>query len=48
MKIILTSVGTRGDMEPFLVIGELLENNGHEVICGFPRTIQRACRKILV
>ena len=36
MKIILTSVGTRGDMEPFLVIGELLENNGHEVICAFP------------
>ena len=36
MKIILTSIGTRGDMEPFLAIGEILKENGHEVICLFP------------
>jgi len=36
MKIILTSVGTRGDMEPFLAIGELLKGRGHQVICAFP------------
>jgi UDP:flavonoid glycosyltransferase YjiC (YdhE family) len=36
MKIILTSVGTRGDMEPFLAIGELLKVKGHHVICAFP------------
>ena len=36
MKIILMSVGTRGDMEPFLAIGELLEKKGHQVICAFP------------
>lgn len=36
MKIILTSVGTRGDMEPFLAIGEILQEKGHEVICLFP------------
>ena len=36
MKIILTSVGTQGDMEPFLAIGEILQEKGHEVICAFP------------
>ena len=36
MKIILISIGTRGDMEPFLAIGELFKEKGHEVICAFP------------
>lgn len=27
MKVLLTSVGTRGDMEPFLAIGEILRHN---------------------
>ncbi len=36
MKIILTSVGTRGDMEPFIAIGEILKARGHQVICAFP------------
>ena len=36
MKILLISIGTRGDMEPFLAIGEILEEKGHEVICSFP------------
>jgi UDP:flavonoid glycosyltransferase YjiC (YdhE family) len=36
MKIILLSVGTLGDMEPFLAIAELLKQKGHHVICGFP------------
>jgi UDP:flavonoid glycosyltransferase YjiC (YdhE family) len=36
MKIILTSVGTRGDMEPFLAISEILREKGHQVICAFP------------
>ncbi|UCH15079.1 MAG: glycosyltransferase family 1 protein [Bacteroidales bacterium] len=36
MKIILISVGTRGDMEPFLVVGEILKEKGHQVICAFP------------
>lgn len=30
------SVGTRGDMEPFLALGEFFKNQGHDVICGFP------------
>ncbi len=36
MKIILTSIGTRGDIEPFLAIGEILKERGHHVICLFP------------
>jgi UDP:flavonoid glycosyltransferase YjiC (YdhE family) len=36
LKIILISVGTRGDVEPFLAIGELLRDKGHQVICAFP------------
>lgn len=36
MKIILTSIGTRGDMEPFLAIGEILREKGHHIICLFP------------
>ena len=36
MKIILISIGTRGDVEPFLAIGEILKEKGHHVICAFP------------
>ena len=36
MKIILTSIGTRGDVEPFVAISEILKENGHEIICLFP------------
>ena len=34
MKIILTSIGTRGDIEPFLAIGKFLKEKGHQVICA--------------
>jgi sterol 3beta-glucosyltransferase len=36
MKVLIISVGTRGDMEPFLAIGEILKKVGNEVICAFP------------
>lgn len=36
MKIVLMSIGTRGDMEPFMAIGQLLKAKGHDVICAFP------------
>lgn len=36
MKFILISVGTRGDVEPFLAFGELLINKGHQIVCCFP------------
>ncbi len=36
MKIVLVSVGTLGDMEPLLAVGEILAGKGHQVICAFP------------
>ncbi|MEH0154693.1 glycosyltransferase [Limibacter armeniacum] len=36
MKILLASIGTRGDMEPFLALGEILQKQGHDIICLFP------------
>lgn len=36
MKTLLISVGTRGDIEPFLAIAEILQERGHEVTCCFP------------
>ncbi|WP_296697886.1 glycosyltransferase [Algoriphagus sp.] len=36
MKILLVSIGTRGDIEPFLAQAEILKEAGHQVICQFP------------
>lgn len=36
MKILLMSIGTRGDVEPFLAVGEMLHKNGHSVDFAFP------------
>lgn len=36
MKILLISVGTRGDIEPFLAIANLLKEKDHEIVCCFP------------
>lgn len=36
MKILLMSIGTRGDIEPFLAIGETLSKNGHQIVYAIP------------
>lgn len=36
MKILLLSIGTRGDCEPFLGVGEMLRKYGEDVVCAFP------------
>lgn len=36
MHYCLVSIGSRGDMEPFLAVGELLLKKGHRVSCIFP------------
>ncbi len=41
MNIILLSVGTRGDMEPFLAIGNLLKEKGNRVICALPEQYRK-------
>ena len=35
MKIIVTAIGTQGDVEPFLATGKILKEKGHQVICAF-------------
>ncbi len=45
MKILISSIGTRGDIEPFLAIGELLRKNGHEVVCLFPEQFRVLARE---
>lgn len=32
----LVSIGTRGDMEPFLAVGALLKQEGHDIACAMP------------
>ena len=41
MKILLIAVGTRGDVEPFLAIAEMLANNKENVICCFPEQFRK-------
>lgn len=36
MKALLISMGTRGDVEPFLAVGEVLRERGCDVVCLFP------------
>ncbi|MBN3518983.1 glycosyltransferase family 1 protein [Algoriphagus lutimaris] len=41
MKILLVSMGTRGDIEPFLAQAEFLKNAGHEITCQFPEQFRK-------
>ena len=41
MKILLFSIGSRGDIEPFLAVGTLLKNKGHQIICSFPEQFKK-------
>jgi sterol 3beta-glucosyltransferase len=46
MKIILTAIGTQGDVEPFLATGKILKEKGHQVICAFSeqfRNLTESC-----
>jgi sterol 3beta-glucosyltransferase len=36
MKILLVSIGTRGDIEPFLAVGQILQEKDHHVVAVFP------------
>lgn len=36
MRILMISIGTRGDCEPFLAVGNMLKEHNHEIICAFP------------
>ena len=36
LKVILFSIGSRGDIEPFMAIAQLMQERGCDVICVFP------------
>lgn len=46
MKILLISIGTRGDIEPFLAIAEMLKAEQHEVICAFPEQFRKSTEEL--
>ncbi|GAB3225878.1 glycosyltransferase family 1 protein [Algoriphagus aestuariicola] len=46
MKVLLISIGTRGDIEPFLAQAELLQKAGHEVVCLFPEQFRETVEKM--
>ncbi len=41
MKVLLISVGTRGDIEPFLAIAEILSKQGINISCCFPEQFRQ-------
>ncbi len=45
MKYLLIAIGTRGDVEPFLAIGEKLQNRGHQVVCAFPAQLGQLAKE---
>ena len=45
MRVLLISVGTRGDIEPFLTIAEMLRQKGHNTICCFPEQFRELVTK---
>ena len=46
MKILVISLGTRGDIEPMIAIAEILYKNGHEVTCAFSEQFRREVENI--
>ena len=46
MKAILFSLGTRGDIEPFLAIAQLLKGKNWDVICVFPEQFRETVEQM--
>ena len=46
MKILLISIGTRGDIEPFVAQGQRLKEKGHEVACLFPEQFREMVEEL--
>lgn len=46
MRILLVSIGSRGDMEPFLAAGELLKAKGHTVEFSFPEQFRHLAEEM--
>ena len=46
MKAILFSIGSRGDIEPFLAIAQILQEKDLTVICVFPEQFRETVEKM--
>lgn len=46
MKAILFSIGTRGDIEPFLAVAQLLKERDWDVICVFPEQFRKTVEEM--
>lgn len=46
MKVILFSIGTRGDIEPFLAIAQLLISKKWDVLCVFPEQFRETVEEM--
>jgi len=44
MRILLASIGSRGDMEPLLALGEKLKARGHTIQCLFPEQFEHLAK----
>ena len=45
MKIALLTLGTRGDVQPYAVLGRALKNNGHDVVLSTGKNFQSMARE---
>ena len=46
MRILLMSIGSRGDMEPFLALGQELLKQGHDVGFCFPEQFEGLAQEV--
>lgn len=46
MKVLLISIGSRGDIEPFLAAAEILAEKGHRVECCFPEQFRSVTEEL--
>lgn len=45
MKIALLTLGTRGDVQPYAILGRALKNNGHDVVLSTGKNFQNMARE---
>ncbi|MCX2679015.1 glycosyltransferase [Galbibacter sp. EGI 63066] len=46
MKAVLFSIGTRGDIEPFLAMAQLLKGKNWDVVCVFPEQFREIVERM--
>ena len=44
MKIVISTLGSRGDVQPYLALAVGLQNDGHRVSLSAPKTLDKRDR----